>query len=228
MVRCTALRLFQFVEMGERKMRVLVLCDDYWHPASVVKSGLAPLADDGFEFTFIEDMAEWKPDMLKGFPVVILAKSNNLSSADTAEWATEEAQRAFESYVQDGGGLLAIHSGTAEYKEAKVIRSILGGVFTHHPEQCPVTVEAVGQHVIADGFEPFTLKDEHYFMEITGDDLCVFLASISQHGKQPAGWVRTHGKGKVCVLTPGHNLEVWLHPGFQLLLRNSLNWLVKA
>ncbi len=208
-------------------MRVLVLCDDRWHPASVVKSGLGPLADEGFEFTYIEDMADWTPDMIKGFRVVILAKSNNFSSTDTKEWATEEAQSAFESYVQNGGGLLAIHSGTAGYKEASTIRGILGGVFTHHPEQCQVTVETVGQHIITDGFEPFTLKDEHYFMEIVNEDLCVFLASKSQHGRQPAGWVRNHGKGKVCVLTPGHNLEVWLHPSFQLLLRNSLHWLVQ-
>jgi type 1 glutamine amidotransferase len=210
-------------------MRVLVFCDDRWHPASVVKSGLDPLVDDGFEFTYIEDMADWTPDTIKGFPVVILAKSNNFSSADTTEWATEEAQSVFESYVQNGGGLLAIHSGTAGYKEANIIRGILGGVFTHHPEQCSVTVEAVGEHIITDGFEPFTLKDEHYFMEIDNNgDLYVFLASTSQHGRQPAGWVRTHGKGKVCVLTPGHNLDVWFHPSFQLLLRNSLNWLVKA
>jgi Uncharacterized protein conserved in bacteria len=90
-----------------------------------------------------------------------------------------------------------------------------------------VTVETVGRHIIADGFEPFTLKDEHYFMEIIDDDLCVFLTSKSQHGEQPAGWVHTYGKGKVCVLTPGHNVEVWLHPSFQLLLKNSLNWLAK-
>lgn len=208
-------------------MRVLVFCDDYWHPANVVKSGLAPLADDGFEFTYIEDMANWRPDVLKEFRVAILAKSNNFSSTDTREWATEELQSVFESFVRNGGGLLAVHSGTAGYREAHIIRSILGGVFTHHPEQCDVTVETVGRHIITDGFEAFTLKDEHYFMEIIDDDLCVFLTSKSQHGEQPAGWVHTYGKGKVCVLTPGHNVEVWLHPSFQLLLKNSLNWLAK-
>lgn len=209
-------------------MHVLVFCDDRWHLASVVKSGLEPLMNEGFEFVFKENMIDLTMDLLEQFPVIILAKSNNFSSTDTTEWATEEAQKIFESYVQNGGGLLAVHSGTAGYREASIIRGILGGVFTHHPEQCPVTLEAVGEHAITDGFEPFTLRDEHYFMEIDNDDLCVFLTSISQHGEQPAGWTRTHGKGKVCVLTHGHNLNVWLHPSFQLLLRNSLNWLVKA
>jgi len=218
-----------FLKMEACKMRVLVLCDDRWHPASVVKRGLEPLADDGFEFTYIENMADWTPDMMKQFPVVILAKSNNFSSTDTTEWATEEAQSIFDGYVQNGGGLLAVHSGTAGYKEASILRSILGGVFIHHPEQCQVTVEVKGEHIITDGFVPFTLKDEHYFIEIdNNDDVHVFLTSTSQHGTQPAGWVRTHGKGKVCVLTPGHNLDVWLHPSFQLLLRNSLNWLAKV
>jgi len=42
-------------------MRVLVLCGDYWHPASVVKDGLAPLRDD-FQFEFVESMADWTPE----------------------------------------------------------------------------------------------------------------------------------------------------------------------
>jgi len=39
-----------------------------------------------------------------------------------------------------------------------------------------------------------------------------------------AGYVRTQGRGRVCVLTPGHNLPVWLNPQFQKLLTNALNW----
>jgi len=55
----------------------------------------------------------------------------------------------------------------------------------------------------------------------------VFLHTRSRHGVQPAGWTRAEGLGRVGVLTPGHNLEVWLHPGFQKLLQNGLNWVAK-
>ena len=34
-------------------MKVLVLCDDIWHPGEVVKRGLAPLADEGFALDFV-------------------------------------------------------------------------------------------------------------------------------------------------------------------------------
>lgn len=46
------------------------------------------------------------------------------------------------------GRLLAIHSCIAGYKDASILRCVLGGVFTHHPEQCQVTVEAKGEHII--------------------------------------------------------------------------------
>ncbi|MGI6188932.1 MAG: ThuA domain-containing protein [Clostridiales bacterium] len=206
-------------------MRILVICDDYWHPGDVVKAGLEPLKDHGMEFIYTEDMSDFELSGMTGYPVVILSKSNNISSSSTKEWATEEAQKFFDRYVSKGGGLLAIHSGTADYRDAGILRNILGGVFTHHPEQCPVMVEAKGEHAVTRGFTPFNIKDEHYFMEIdNADKIHVFLTAASQHGIQPAGWTRYHGAGRVCVLTPGHNLDVWLHESYQVLLKNAVNW----
>ena len=56
----------------------------------------------------------------------------------------------------------------------------------------------------------------------------LFLHTTSEHGRQPAGWTRTEGKGRVCVLTPGHNLAIWHHPSYQAILRNSLKWCLNA
>ena len=44
------------------------------------------------------------------------------------------------------------------------------------------------------------------------------------HGTQPGGWTRQEGAGRVAVLTPGHNVEVWLHPSYQTLIGNALRW----
>ena len=62
-------------------MRVLVICDDYWHPGSVVKDGLKPLEDSGMEFVYVEDMRDFELNTIKEYPVVILSKSNNISSS---------------------------------------------------------------------------------------------------------------------------------------------------
>jgi type 1 glutamine amidotransferase len=137
---------------------------------------------------------------------------------------TDTVQAAFANYVHEGNGLLAIHSGTAEYDKTPVLRSLLGGVFSHHPEQCPVTVMPHVGHPLSHGIPPFWRKDEHYFMSMDDPQVDIFMTTKSEHGYQPGGWRRVEGAGRVAVLTPGHNLEVWLHPSFQSLILNSLSW----
>jgi len=205
-------------------MEILVICDDYWHPARVPREGLGALKESGFTFDWIENAADWSAEKMAQYPLVILTKSNNTSSTDQNGWMTEAIQAAFVAYVQEGNGLLAIHSGMAGWGEMPALRGLLGGVFDHHPEQCPVTVEPQAGHPLTAGCEAFTLKDEHYFMALDDAEADVFLTTKSEHGVQPGGWRRSQGAGRVGVLTPGHNVEVWLNPSFQALLLNTLNW----
>ena len=205
-------------------MQTLVICDDYWHPARVPREGLGALKDGGFTFDWIENGADWSTERLAKYPLIILTKSNNISSADQNGWMTDAIQAAFVEYVRKGNGLFAIHSGMAGWGEMPVLRGLLGGVFDHHPEQCPVTVEPRAGHALTTGCEAFTLKDEHYFMALDDAQADVFLTTKSEHGTQPGGWRRSEGAGRVGVLTPGHNVEIWLHPSFQALLVNTLRW----
>jgi uncharacterized protein len=205
-------------------IQTLVLCDDYWHPAWVPREGLSALKDQGFAFDWIEDARDWSAERMATYPLVILTKSNHISSTDRSGWMTDEVQSAFADYVRKGNGLLAIHSGTADYQEMTVLRNLLGGVFTHHPEQCAVTMEPQASHPLTTGIPPFTLKDEHYFMAMYDPQADVFMTTRSEHGLQPAGWRRTEGAGRVAVLTPGHNMEIWLHPSYRALILNALRW----
>jgi len=207
---------------------VLVLCDDKWHPAVTPRTGLGALDSPDYSFDWIEDAHEWSAERMAAYPLVILVKSNNVSSTDTAEWMDEAVQQAFVDYVAQGGGLLAIHSGTAGYREATTLRRLLGGVFVHHPKQLPVTVTPKADHALTKGSVPFTRQDEHYFMEMDDDQVDLFLTATSEHGEQPAGWTRTEGRGRVCVLTPGHNVEIWLEPAYQTLITNAIHWSANA
>jgi len=205
-------------------MKILVLCDDYWHPARVPRQGLGALTGAEFTFDWIESARDWSAEAMQTYPLVILTKSNNVSSTDQTGWMTDSVQAAFSNHVRKGNGLLAIHSGTAEYAQMPVLRGLLGGVFTHHPEQCPVTVTPRLGHPLCAGSVLFTLKDEHYFMALDDPQADVFATTTSEHGEQPGAWRREEGKGRVAVLTPGHNLEVWLHSSFQALLLNAARW----
>ena len=209
-------------------MKILVFCGDHWHPPQIAQEGLAGVAGTEFTFDWLEDARDWSPEVLKGYSLVILTKSNNVSASDPTGWMTEAVQTAFAKYVGAGHGLLAIHSGTAEYDDKPVLRGLLGGVFHHHPEQCPVTIQPRSKHPLSAGANPFTLMDEHYFMALDDVRADVFATATSEHGEQPAAWTRVEGQGHVAVLTPGHNLEVWLHPSFQALVRNCLRWCGKG
>ena len=209
-------------------MKVLVFCDDRWHPARTSRNGLAPLASAGFQFDFVEHASGWSAAQMNAYPVVLLTKSNNTSATDETPWITPAIEQAFAAYVRRGGGLLVVHSGTVGYGAMQTLRPLIGGVFDHHPKQCPVTVTPQPGHTLTADMTAFTEQDEHYFMHYDGDAAAVFLTSASEHGSQPAGWTRQEGQGRVCVLTPGHNVEVWLHPNFRTLLRNALTWCAQS
>jgi len=114
------------------------------------------------------------------------------------------------------------------YELAPGMKELIGGVFERHPDQCEVMLEPC-THPLDAGVEKFAVQDEHYFMAMSGEPVSVFLHSRSENGVQPAGWTRTDvGGGRICVLTPGHNLEVWLHPEFQKLLLNGMKWVAKV
>jgi type 1 glutamine amidotransferase len=227
--------------MGANSMRVLLICDDYWHPGQVPIDGTAPLAEQGFQFDIITNANDFKPDMLPQFPVVVLVKSDQVSAADKQSWKTDAVQRAFIDYVENGGGLIAVHSATVPGKNTEDLNHLLGCRFTFHPNACPVTVQPIKPHPVTEGVGMFCETDEHYRLELIEGDVDVLIASYSppqgEEGKYqedpynntaasiyPAGFVRTQGKGRVCVLTPGHHLEVWKNPNFQRTLTNALHW----
>jgi type 1 glutamine amidotransferase len=124
--------------------------------------------------------------------------------------------------------LVTVHAGTSRYEKLNLMNDLIGGAFTRHPDPCEVRIEPRNGHPLTAGVSAFTVKDEHYFMQMDAKDADVFLHSHSVHGVQPAGWSRAVGAGRICVLTPGHNLEVWLHPEFRKLLANALRWAAKV
>ena len=222
-------------------MRVLLICDDYWHPGQVPTDGVAPLTQFGFQFDTITNANDFSPDTLRQYSVVILSKCDEVSHTDRQSWKTEVIQKAFIGYVESGGGLLAVHSGTVCGKNTEALDKLIGCRFISHPNACPVTVQPVKPHPVTDGVNMFCETDEHYRIDLLASDADVLLASYSPpQGEEskyqedpynntpaaicPAGYVRHKGKGRICVLTPGHYLAVWHNPQFQKLLANALRW----
>jgi type 1 glutamine amidotransferase len=214
-------------ECEQMNIRTLVLCDDLWHPGAIARKGLEVLSNRGFDFEVLKSSADWPALDMSKFPLVVLAKSNVASAKDKCEWLTKDSEWDFYNHIRRGAGLVVVHSGIAGYAKLPLMHEIVGGTFLRHPPECVVTVEPKAGHPLAGDLTLFTIRDEHYFVELDDAQADIFLHTRSEHGLQPAGWTCASGAGRVCVLTPGHNLEVWLHPAFQQLLSNALHWAAK-
>lgn len=216
----------------ESMEKVLVLCDDLWHPAEVIEKGLAARQDKRFEFEIVKAAKDiLTPERIAEYRLIICCKSNNVTAANNAPWfepgVTEVCPKEFEDYIKAGGGFLAVHSGLAYTRERNAAYvDLVGSVFCGHPPRCAVDLHGVKpEHPIMEGISDFTILDEHYNMEMVCDDADIFLESSSEKGgTQPAGYTRVIGSGRLCALTPGHTLDVWADPAFQKLFTNAMAW----
>ena len=192
--------------------RVLVLCDDIWHPAEVIEKGLLPLAADRYHFELVKAAKDiLTVEMISEYPLILCCKGNGVTSGNPAPWfentVTEVMGGEFREYVEQGGAFLSIHAGNVfmgvgvgvlEYNE------FVGNRFLSHPLRCEVMLKKARGHPIMRGVaEEFSVRDEHYQMEILAQDADIFLTSHSKPGgSQTAGYTRRMGKGRLCVLTP--------------------------
>lgn len=102
--------------------KVLVICDDLWHPAEVIEKGLAARTDGRFSFDIVKAAKDILTlERIAKYRLIVCCKSNNVIAANTAPWfeagVTEVGPAELEEYVRAGGGLLVIHSGLAYNEE---------------------------------------------------------------------------------------------------------------
>lgn len=209
---------------------VLVLCDSPWHPAEVIEMGLAPLQDDLYHFDFVKAAKDiLTPERIAKYPLILCCKSDSVTEANGNPWfedtVTEVGPKEFEDYIKAGGGFMAIHAGSIG-KADTPYGDLVGCVFGGHPLRCGIDVKVTSDHPIMDGVKKeFQIRDEHYQTTVTAPDAVELFRTVSETGgDQPAGYVREMGSGRMCVLTPGHCLDVWHHPEFRKILVNAMNW----
>lgn len=222
--------------------KILVLCDDVWHPAEVIERGLvsfekntrAGAKSPSYKFDFVKAAKDiLTPDFIQQYPLIICCKSNNVIAANPAPWfentVTEVMGGEFREFVENGGGFLSIHSGNVFMGDGDGVEEyceFVGNRFLSHPLRCEVLLENIKSHPIMEGVaDSFSVRDEHYKIELLAEDADIFLSSSSQEGgTEPAGYTRIMGKGRLCVLTPGHTLSVWENEEFQKILKNAIEW----
>jgi len=133
-----------------------------------------------------------------------------------------------ESFVTDGGGLLAIHSASASFKQEERFYRLLGGHFVEHG---PIEAFEVHPCLPADdafaGITPFSVRDELYLHEYDRANRIHFYTLVAG-AQEPVVWTRTPGRGRLCYCSLGHTFNSVRNPQAQQILKRGLAWVCGA
>jgi type 1 glutamine amidotransferase len=217
-------------------IRCWTLAGDYYHPAATIVRGLQPVVEKlGWRLFVDTELGTIDWSRFEDVDLFVMARMGAMVCFNDGEptmpnWMTDEIQQSVERFVAEGGGLLVIHAGTAIIPENGTYRRLIGGRFRTHPPQHAVRVEPTGNaHPVTEGVRPFTVNDEQYFMDRDDPQATVLATGTSEsHGSDAAAWAHERGQGRVCVLTLGHNPEVFQNEGMRRLLSNAARWCAGA
>ncbi len=137
---------------------------------------------------------------------------------------SDRALEALMDFVSSGGGLLAIHSATASFKQCGGYFSLLGGRFLSHEKiaEFGIVPAERGSDVFGD-IGPFRVRDELYVHEVS-EGITVHFYAESGSGREPMVWTKILGKGRICYIGPGHCTSTISNPGFQKVIMKGLDW----
>lgn len=146
---------------------------------------------------------------------------------------TPAALAALDHFVSQGGGLLAIHSATASFKNEAHYFGILGGRFLRHGSLCELAIQpAKVDDKIFPGINAFSLYEEPYEHEINPACTVHFDAPHPQNPvdgpRLPVVWTYAYGQGRVCYCLPGHRSAAMRHPVVREILQRGLNWVCRS
>ena len=176
-------------------------------------------------------------DAFKKVRCIVLACTNH-------ELFANDAQReAFYAFVENGGGLVAIHSSSANERGQERFRNFLGGSFerhypahqsvpfTHADRTHPALACLPADYVWADdeiylnhpldGVRPLLILDWKDVLEKSraGDKW-----GCPKIGGHVLEWCKTYGKGRIFYTALGHNAKDFGKMEFQLHLFTAAKW----
>jgi type 1 glutamine amidotransferase len=147
---------------------------------------------------------------------------------------TEEQEKALEKFLDEGGGIVAIHGATASFSNSKLWLNLTGGRFAGHaPGTYDLLINITDtKHPITAGVEPFTINDEEYTYRFAEGVQRHVLAQFRERpAKTPEKnnnndilWTIDAGKGRVFHCGLGHDVKAWSNPSFQKLILQGIHW----
>jgi type 1 glutamine amidotransferase len=189
----------------------------------------------GFQVTRLEPPQDKPPS-----DAAHLAKLADIKRSDydvlvfyTSGYKLNDAQeRALEQFVEDGGGIVAIHGASLTFGNSKVWFRLIGAKFTGHiPGTHNLNIVITDpKHPITAGLGNFSIVDEEYkhqFADVDRHLLAKFRErppTSDQNAKMDIVWTREVGKGRMFYSALGHGKEAWENPSWQKMIVQGILW----
>jgi type 1 glutamine amidotransferase len=193
----------------------------------------------GWDLVVTEKGGAFNPATLAQFDAVIW---NNISG----DVLTLGQRAAFKSYVEHGGGYIAVHgsAGDPVYFWDWYVDSLVGARFAGHPtepqfQEARISVNTA--HPLAKGLPAeWRMTDEWYSFKtnpraagakviLTLDETSYtrvsrFAANIDMGADHPLAWTNCIGKGRMFYSAIGHMPQTYSQPQNVILLENGISW----
>ena len=202
--------------------KVLLMLGGGYHPFPAAGEIMTEfLTKQGFEVESTEDRGRFKK--LKDFDaVVIYTQGGKLTPAQ---------EKGLLGYVNDGGGVVGIHSASDSFKDNEGYMEMIGSEFIGHGPMADISVE------MTPGYEKILPRtagswkqfDEFYLLKSrTKKKVNPLQFGWWQFDRKLLTYTRSYGKGRVFYTGLGHDERAFRHPEFQDMLVKALRWVGKV
>ncbi|HEY0174918.1 MAG TPA: ThuA domain-containing protein [Pedobacter sp.] len=213
-----AILLSNTVSAQKKKILVFSKTAGYHHESIAV--GIPAIeklgAENGFGVDATTDSTQFTPENLKKYAAVVFLST-------TGNVLGEAEQKAFESYIEAGGGFVGVHAAADTEYGWPWYGKLVGAYFLKHPEQQMATLHIIDRKSIATKHLPesWTRKDEWYNYKDIVPDLKVLIELDESTYKgglngphHPISWYHAYDGGRSFYTGLGHVDASYTDPMF--------------
>lgn len=165
----------------------------------------------------------------------MLGDSYDRWRGDYAYSPPDTTRGALTGFVENGGGLVAVHTAPICFDDWPGWGKLVGGAWdwgvSSHPPYGPVTARIVATHPVVDGSPTeIALDDEVYGDLRVADDVTTLAVArrAPDDAEQPVVWAHHNGSGRVVFNGFGHDAASIRHPDNARILVQALRWVLEA
>jgi uncharacterized protein len=195
--------------------------------------------ENHFEVEASIDPTVFAEQNLARYGAIIIANTNN------DLFTTDDQRKAFQHYIERGGGLVGLHSASTSEKDWPFYWQTIGGKFVRHPKKQTFTVRVLDathpstRHMAAS----FEWEEEAYFHNFINPDIHILLDTdpsrlddplrAQQHTAElfskslPLAWTITTNGARVFYTVLGHNKEAYSNPILYNHILGGIQWALR-